>query len=93
MKRLNELYKKYEGLIKLLVMFTPLVYGTFEYLKNYIDVPDRMNAFEERAKKDSIFVMKLFRNQDSINNSQNYWIYKYYNEIDSLKQQLNPKTP
>ena len=60
MRTLNEIYKKYEGLIKIIVMVAPLAFASWEYLNRYIYVPERMDAFERRADRDSsIYILEL----------------------------------
>ena len=74
MKSLNDLYKKYEGLIKLIILVVPLLFAAYKYLGTYIDMPERMDRFEARAKHDSSFVMPKIKKIDSVstNEGQDY---------------------
>lgn len=88
MKSLNDLYKKYEGLIKLIIIVVPLVFAAWKYLAIYIYLPDRMDAFEIRAKADSMFIMKVILRHDSIDRVHHLYLEDDYRNIDSIKTKL-----
>ena len=89
---LNNLYKKYEGLLKLLIMVIPLVFASWQYLDKYIDVPERMDAFESRAKTDSSIYMQMWygRNhyQDSINNLHKMYLDQDFDTLRTISRKL-----
>lgn len=80
-KKLNEIYKQYEGLIKLIIMVAPLAFASWKYLGTYINVPDRMDAFEQRAQRDSIFYWKII--QKNIYNDSIQYLY-LKEDLDSI---------
>lgn len=77
---INETYEKFHVIIKLLVMVIPLLYATYTYLKSYIDLPKRMDRFEERANRDSINLLNKYR-RDSV-----YFYYKFHKNDSALLQ-------
>lgn len=88
MKRLNDFYKQYEGLIKLILMAAPLVFGAWKYLGTYIDMPDRMDAWEARARRDSLHYVKIIKDnaiQDSI---QTAFLLQDWDSIYEINKKL-----
>jgi hypothetical protein len=88
MRTLNDIYKQYEGLIKLLVMVLPLILASWQYLVNYIDVPGRMDAFEVRAKRDSLYYSKIIKDNRHLDSLQSLFLEQDYVAIDKLKSQI-----
>jgi hypothetical protein len=88
MKTLNDIYKQYEGIIKLLVMVLPLVFASWQYVDKYIDVPARMDAFEDRAKRDSIYYSKIIKDNRHLDSIQNLFLESDYTAIEKLKTQV-----
>ena len=88
MKALNDFYKQYEGLIKLLVMLLPLVFASWQYLDKYVDVPSRMDAFEARAKRDSLYYSKIIKDNRNADSLQNIYLEQDYTAIEKLKSQI-----
>lgn len=92
MEWLNNWYKKYEGLLKVLMMVAPLIFASWQYLDKYIDVPDRMDAFEARARRDSTVYMQMWfgrnRYQDSINNLHKTYLDQDYDTLRAITRKL-----
>lgn len=92
MKKLNEIYKQYEGLIKLLVMFAPLTFAAWKYLGTYIDMPGRMDGWEGKQKQDSTFYMNMWvkrmHYQDSLNKNFNSWLQQDLDSITAINKKL-----
>ena len=88
MKKLNEIYKQYEGLIKLIIMGAPLIFASWQYLGTYIDVPKRMDDFETRAKRDSIHYSRIIKTNDSIDRVQNYYLQQDLDSIYAINKKL-----
>jgi hypothetical protein len=42
-----ELYKKYEGHIKVIMFMTPLIFAIWKYVGTYIDMPEKISALEK----------------------------------------------
>lgn len=84
-EKLNNFYKKYEGILKLLIMFLPLLFASWQYLDQYIDVPERMDAFEERARRDSIKYSKIIQENHVLDSIQSIYINYTYTEIENIK--------
>lgn len=83
--KLNNFYKKYEGFLKLLIMVVPLIFASWKYFDKYIDVPDRMDAFEARARRDSLNYAKIIKDNHFIDSIQTLYINYMYNEIENEK--------
>jgi hypothetical protein len=88
METLNNFYKKYEGLIKLLIMVLPLVFASWKYIGTYMEVPSRMDAFEARAKRDSIHYSRVIKENRMLDSIQNLYLENDYLEIEKLKKKL-----
>ena len=88
MKHLNALYEKYSVLIKLICMVVPLIFATYKYLMVYIDVPDRMTRFEQRAKADSVMIMKRFHAMDSIEKTHTIFLQADFDTLISINERL-----
>lgn len=70
---LNNLYKKYEGLFKLIVMVAPLIFAVWKYFGEYINLPDRQRAIEakierldKRLREDSIYLENDYRDIEKL---------------------------
>lgn len=87
-KKLNEIYEKYSVIIKLVLMAAPLLYGIYKYLSVYIDVPDRQDAFESRAKSDSVWVMQKFKQLDSADRQHSKWLMDDYDSLKIINAKL-----
>lgn len=74
MKRLNDFYKKYEGVIKLILFALPLLFAMYKYLASYIDVPKNQEIMSgqieyliKKAKQDSTYNEEDYRSIKAIN--------------------------
>ena len=81
MKELNELYKKYEGLIKLVIMFAPLLFAGYKYLGTYMYVPQRMDSWEGKAKRDSLHYEKIIKSIMTTDSLQDAYLKQ---DVDSI---------
>lgn len=91
MEALNTFYKKYEGLIKMILLVAPLLFAGWKYIGTYIDMPERMDNFEKRASQDSALIMPKIKKIDSIsaNENQDYkLILELQEENRKIKQYL-----
>jgi len=87
-KKLNNFYKEYDGVIKFIFMVTPLIFASWKYLGTYIDVPDRMDAFEARAKRDSVHYAKIIYRSDSADRIHNKWLGQDADSIAKINRRI-----
>jgi hypothetical protein len=91
MKRLAKIYDEYSSAIKLLGIVLPLIFAAWKYLSIYIDLPDRMDAFEKRAQRDSSYYIEIIHNHDSSLKQHNKWLMDDYDSLTSIRNQLKRK--
>lgn len=81
LQQLNDFYDRYSGIFKLIIMVMPLIFASYKYLDSYIDVPDRMDRFESKMRRDSTQYTNKFKRDST-------WIMDKFRKLDSTNRQL-----
>lgn len=95
MKKLADFYDKYASAIKLMGFLAPLLFGVWEYLGTYIDVPKRIDTIEANQKsqrrQDSIKAVFYMEKIDSLERACHRHKWKLYKDsinIQTIKNKL-----
>lgn len=88
MKKLNKLYEEYSALIKIIGIVIPLIFALWKYIAVYIHIPDRMDAFEKRARIDSIAISHIIHRNDSTLDVHEKWAFQLGDSINSINRKL-----
>jgi len=66
-------------------MVLPLIFASWTYIHDYIDVPKRMDAFETRAKRDSLYYVEIIKDNRMVDSIQSVFLQQDYEAIEKLK--------
>jgi hypothetical protein len=71
---MNDLYKKYGDSLKAIMFFIPLIFASYKYLSDYIDVPKKQVELEQKI----ISLQYQMKKSDSLNLVQSEFLRQDY---------------